>query len=101
MKTCNCESKSNLTKLVIVIGAVLAPALAQAHPLPGEHTSFASGFNHPLHGLDHILAMVAVGLWAAQMGGRARWLVPATFVSLMAVGGALGIAGMPLPGVES
>ena len=51
------------------------------------------GFAHPLGGLDHVLAMVAVGLYAAMLGGRALWLVPATFVTVMALGGALGIAG--------
>ena len=88
---------------IILLAAVFAlmPMLAQAHILPGEPNGFASGFNHPLHGLDHILAMVAVGLWAAQLGGRARWLVPASFVSLMIVGGALGMAGIHLPMVEA
>jgi urease accessory protein len=90
------------TKLFLAAGALFLPcALAQAHPLPGEHTSFASGFSHPLHGLDHILAMVAVGLWAAQQGGRAMWAIPAAFVAFMAVGGALGMAGVHIPHVES
>ncbi len=68
----------------------------------GRHdaSGFAAGVAHPLHGLDHILAMVAVGLWAAQLGGRARWLVPASFVSVMALGGALGMAGIPMPFAE-
>jgi urease accessory protein len=56
---------------------------------------------HPLGGLDHLLAMVAVGLYAALLGGRALWLVPATFVGVMALGGALGAAGYPLPHVET
>ena len=78
-----------------------APVLAQAHPghVPGN--SFSGGLSHPLSGLDHILAMVAVGLWAAQLGGRSLWAVPAAFVSLMAVGGALGMMGVPLPMVET
>ena len=63
--------------------------------------SFMGGFSHPLSGLDHILAMVAVGLWAAQLGGRALYLVPAAFVSVMTLGGALGMAGVPLPMVET
>jgi len=78
-----------------------APALAQAHPIPGEVHSFMGGFSHPLLGLDHILAMVAVGLWAAQLGGRAMYLVPAAFVSLMTIGGAMGMAGIHLPMVET
>lgn len=78
----------------------LTPILAQAHILPGESHSFANGFNHPLHGLDHILAMVAVGLWAAQLGGRALWLVPASFVGFMTFGGMLGMTHVHLPMVE-
>jgi urease accessory protein len=101
MKTQNRNPWLNF-KLLSLFGAMaLAPALAQAHHMPGQATGFASGLNHPLHGWDHILAMVAVGLWAAQLGGRALWLVPAAFVSLMTVGGALGMGGVPVPGVET
>ena len=63
-------------------------------------SGFAHGFMHPFGGLDHVLAMVAVGLYAAMLGGRALWLVPATFVTVMALGGALGTAGIALPYVE-
>ena len=89
--------KRSLLTLAISIAATL-PAFA--HLDPAEHGSFAAGFSHPLFGLDHILAMVAVGLWAAQQGGRALWLVPAAFVGTMALGFAAAIAGMPLPFVE-
>lgn len=85
--------------LVLAISAA-ATLPAFAHLDPGEHGSFAAGFSHPLFGLDHILAMVAVGLWAAQQGGRAIALVPAAFVGTMAVGFALAIGGVPLPFVE-
>jgi len=85
--------------LVLAISAA-ATLPAFAHLDPGEHGSFAAGFSHPLFGLDHILAMIAVGLWAAQQGGRAIWMVPAAFVGTMAVGFALAIAGVPLPFVE-
>lgn len=79
----------------------LLPPLAQAHPgLPGHTHGFSNGFFHPLNGLDHICAMIAVGLWAAQRGGRALWLVPATFVSMLIVGGALGMGGAKIPYVE-
>lgn len=72
----------------------LTPAVASAHPgLPGHTHGFANGFAHPLSGLDHLLAMTAVGLWAAQRGGRALWLVPLTFVSVMVLGGIFGMAG--------
>ncbi len=80
----------------------LLPSLAQAHPgIPGHTHGFDNGLFHPLTGLDHICAMIAVGLWAAQRGGRALWLVPLTFVSVMAFGGALGMSGIALPFVET
>jgi urease accessory protein len=78
----------------------LIPAAAFAHTGAGEVHGFVWGFAHPLGGLDHILAMVTVGIFAWQLGGRALWLVPATFVLLMAAGAALGVAGLPLPFVE-
>jgi urease accessory protein len=73
---------------------------ALAHTGVGEASGFAHGFSHPLGGIDHVLAMVAVGLYAAMLGGRALWLVPAAFVSVMALGGGLGIAGYALPHAE-
>jgi len=88
------------TNWFLVALGLLAPSLAHAHTGVGPTHGFASGFSHPLGGLDHLCAMLAVGLWAAQMGGRARWAVPLSFVSVMAVGGALGMAGMSLPFAE-
>jgi urease accessory protein len=73
---------------------------AHAHVIPGDVRGFSSGFGHPLHGLDHLLAMVAVGLWAGQLGGRARWLVPASFVGVMTLGAAVAMAGIHVPFVE-
>jgi urease accessory protein len=78
----------------------LIPTAAFAHPAIGDAHGFVAGFAHPLGGLDHILAMVTVGIFAWQLGGRALWLVPATFVLAMAAGGALGMAGIPVPFVE-
>lgn len=75
-----------------------APAFA--HLDPAEHGSLLAGISHPLFGIDHVLAMVAVGLWAALLGGRALWLVPAAFVGTMAVGFAAALWGAPLPFVE-
>lgn len=75
-------------------------AAAEAHTLGTAGAGLAQGFAHPLGGLDHIVAMVAVGLWAAQLGGRALWAVPATFVAAMALGAGAGVAGLPLPQVE-
>ncbi|WP_457584019.1 HupE/UreJ family protein [Ensifer canadensis] len=88
-------------RIMIAAAALIASAApAFAHLNPEEHGSFAAGFSHPLFGLDHILVMVAVGLWAAQIGGRALWLVPSAFVGMMAVGFALATAGVDLPFVE-
>lgn len=80
------------------LAATAAPAFA--HLNPDEHGSFMAGFSHPLFGLDHILVMVAVGLWAAQIGGKALWGVPAAFVATMAIGFGLALAGVDLPFVE-
>ena len=73
---------------------------AFAHIDHGHTETFSTGFFHPLGGIDHVLAMVAVGLYAASLGGSAIWLIPVTFVVTMVVGGALGHAGFPLPYVE-
>jgi len=76
------------------------PVAALAHTGVGATSGFAAGFSHPLAGLDHMLAMIAVGMWAAQLGGRALWLVPMSFVLTMMLGGALGMAHIHLPLVE-
>ncbi|ANH04886.1 HupE/UreJ family protein [Shinella sp. HZN7] len=78
----------------------ITAAPAFAHLDPEEHGSFMAGVSHPLFGLDHILVMVAVGLWAAQIGGKALWGVPAAFVATMAIGFGLALAGVDLPFVE-
>jgi urease accessory protein len=74
--------------------------VAHAHTGIGSTAGFAHGFSHPLGGIDHVLVMVAVGLFAAQLGGRALWLIPLSFVSVVAFGGACGMAGIGLPFVE-
>jgi len=79
------------------------PVLAHAHPGHDGHDltwSFSTGFGHPLGGWDHLLVMLVVGLWAARLGGSARWLVPLAFVSTMVVGAALAQNGLALGGVE-
>ena len=73
---------------------------ALAHPQKGEAVGFLTGFRHPISGLDHVLAMVAVGLWGAQLGSPAIWLLPVAFPMVMAFGGMLGLMGVPLPGTE-
>jgi len=79
----------------------LLPAMASAHTETGHIGGFVSGFKHPLTGLDHIVAMVAVGLWGAFLGGRAMWALPVVFPVVMAFGGAMGILGIPVPSVET
>ena len=81
-----------------LLAVAAAPALA--HVEAGQATGFLTGFAHPFSGLDHILAMVAVGLWGAQLGAPAIWILPITFPLVMAFGGFLGLIGVALPGVE-
>jgi len=80
--------------------AILWPVAALAHQQGGEAIGFASGLKHPVSGLDHVLAMVAVGLWGAQLKAPAIWLLPVTFPMVMAFGGMLALIGVPLPGAE-
>jgi len=85
----------------VAVGAIaLTPQVALAHTGAEHALSFAAGFRHPWSGIDHMLAMVAVGLWAGLNGGRALWAWPAAFVGVMVLGGALGMTGMALPLVE-
>jgi urease accessory protein len=92
---------AKLTKTLFAVAtAILTPAVAFAHTGVGDTSGFVHGFGHPISGLDHILAMTMVGVFAWQLGGRALWLVPMTFVLIMTVGGALGIAGIGVPFVE-
>ena len=79
----------------------VVPTVAHAHSETGAIGGFISGFLHPLLGPDHIAAMIAVGIWGAFLGAPAMWLLPVIFPLVMAFGGALGILGIPLPGVES
>ena len=78
----------------------LAPALAGAHEEAGQAAGFLAGLVHPVSGLDHVLAMIAVGLWGAVLGLPAIWVLPVAFPLVMAVGGLMGLLGFPLPGVE-
>jgi urease accessory protein len=87
-----------LATAAVFILAATAPAFA--HLDPADHGSFLSGVTHPLFGLDHIVVMVAVGLWATTLGGRALWIVPSAFVGTMAAGYLLSLSGIGLPFVE-
>ena len=98
MKICRKES---LTRSIpVLIFLLLCAPTAFAHPQKGDAVGFLTGFRHPISGLDHVLAMVAVGLWGAQLGRPAIWLLPVAFPMVMAAGGMLGLMGVPLPGTE-
>ncbi|AQA19326.1 Ni/Fe hydrogenase [Halioglobus japonicus] len=84
----------------LLASLILLSQTAMAHEASGVAGGFSSGFMHPILGWDHVAAMVAVGLWGAVLGQPALWVVPVTFPLVMAFGGALGVAGIPLPGVE-
>ncbi|MCM2291334.1 HupE/UreJ family protein [Allorhizobium sp. BGMRC 0089] len=89
-------------KLASLAGMMaLVPGLAEAHIIQGGSGGFLQGFEHPLSGADHLLAMFSVGLWGAQMGGRNVWTLPIAFPLIMVLGGIMGIAGVPLPAIET
>jgi urease accessory protein len=90
----------NLAMRIIVCGLLLLPVSAMAHMQGGEVIGIISGIKHPFSGLDHVLAMIAVGLWGAQLGAPAIWLLPVIFPMVMAFGGLLGLMGINLPGIE-
>lgn len=94
------SSKSILKYAALAAVFALMAAPAQAHILPGDPENFHAGFMHPISGLDHVLAMTAVGLLAAVMGGSALWKLPAAFIGMMVAGFAAGIGGVYLPFVE-
>jgi urease accessory protein len=90
-------ARLSLTILVLSI----ACGAASAHTANGAIGGFTAGFMHPILGWDHVIAMVAVGMWGAFLGRPAIWILPVVFPLVMAVGGALGVAGVPLPAVET
>lgn len=88
----------------VLAAALFLPVMAsaaEAHIIQGGAAGFQSGFSHPLTGADHFLAMFAVGLWGAQMGGRTVWTLPVAFPLIMVLGGVMGTAGIPLKGIET
>jgi urease accessory protein len=91
---------TGLAFVVAVLCLCLRTGPAAAHIIEGTQGGFESGFAHPLTGPDHFLAMFAVGLWGAQMGGRPVWTLPVTFPLIMVVGGVAGMIGIHLPGME-
>jgi len=84
-------------QLVLALVLGLAPLVAEAHPGAGTHATFLQGMAHPLTGLDHLLAILGTGMWAAQQTGRLRWLLPLCFLAMMVAGAAIGF-GTPPPG---
>jgi urease accessory protein len=90
----------NRTKALLGLALLLSPTLAFAHA-GHDHSGLLAGLAHPVFGLDHLLAMLAVGLWAAQQHGAARWALPLTFVGSMLVGGLLGFKGLEIPLMET
>jgi urease accessory protein len=94
-------ARSSFKRIVISVGLLgLSATAASAHIGHGT-VGFVQGFFHPIGGLDHVLAMLASGLLGAMIGGKARWLVPLTFIAVMVAGGALGASGFELPLVET
>jgi len=92
--------RSSLNILPILLFALVSlPQVAHAHLIGGS--GLASGLNHPLFGLDHLLTMIAAGIIVTQIGGKAVWKVPATFVSFMVMGGLLAITGFAMPIAET
>ena len=92
---------SALTTLALALPMTLLAFAAAAHTGEGGGSSFVSGFWHPILGWDHVIAMIAVGLWGAFLGSPAIWILPVVFPLVMAVGGALGVMGVPIPAVET
>src|SRR5262245_35673364 len=86
--------------LLTALSALVPLGPALAHTGAGVAVGLQSGFLHPITGLDHLVAMVAVGLWGAQLGSPAIWILPITFPLVMAMGGVLGVIGVDLPLVE-
>jgi urease accessory protein len=83
--------------LPLAVAGLILPQTAFAHEQVGVGGGLVSGFLHPLTGIDHLIAMVAVGIWGAQLGAPAIWVLPITFPLVMAIGGVLGILHVPLP----
>ncbi len=98
MKSGQCHIVARSWKPILLLALYAQSAFA--HAQTAEAVGFLTGFRHPISGLDHVLAMVAVGLWGAQLGAPAIWILPLAFPMVMALGGMLGLMGVPLPGTE-
>jgi urease accessory protein len=94
-------ARSFAVPLLVALALAAMPCPAIAHVEQGQAAGFLTGLKHPWSGLDHVLAMIAVGLWGAQLGNPALWLLPVTFPMMMSLGAVMGLIGMGLPGVET
>lgn len=94
------ERRNLFVWLLVLTGYLAFTPSAHAHVQQGQAISFVTGLEHPWSGLDHVLAMVAVGLWGAQLGNPAIWILPITFPLVMSLGAMMGLLGIPLPGIE-
>ena len=94
------KNLSRIAAAIIAFFTVSFTSVALAHSGEGIGNGFVSGFWHPILGWDHVVAMIAVGIWGAFLGRPAIWILPVVFPLVMAFGGALGVIGVPLPGVE-
>jgi urease accessory protein len=94
------SSKSQMCFSLLTALIISLPSFASAHVERGQATGFIIGLQHPWSGLDHVLAMIAVGIWGAQLGNPAMWLLPVTFPMVMSMGAMMGLLGIPLPGIE-
>jgi len=98
------RSRENIQRWPFVVAMallLLRASSAFAHIEAGQATGFLTGLQHPWSGLDHVLAMIAVGLWGAQLGNPALWILPVTFPMVMSMGAMMGLLGIPLPGIEA
>ncbi|MDJ0817683.1 MAG: HupE/UreJ family protein [Desulfobacterales bacterium] len=94
------KQSSQYTRFLISAVILFWASSAYAHVEQGQAAGFLTGLQHPWSGLDHILAMIAVGLWGAQLGNPALWVLPVTFPMVMAFGAMMGLLGIPVPGIE-
>jgi urease accessory protein len=94
------ERRNPFLFAILVTLMVLLPSSLLAHVERGQATGFITGLQHPWSGLDHVLAMIAVGIWGAQLGNPSLWLLPVTFPMVMSLGALVGLLGIPLPGIE-
>ena len=90
----------SLVWFLVITTYLIAASSANAHVQQGQSVGFLTGLEHPWSGLDHVLAMIAVGLWGAQLGNPAIWILPITFPLVMSLGAMMGLLGIPLPGIE-